>query len=507
MQIITTSKAALSSAVNSLSFIANNRNANPDFRLVSILSDCKERLLKLVSQDYEQCLEFSLEADFSVESDVTFAVNCQALKTALRSCRKKADELTLKFDSKELAIYNAEGKQLGILAVEKSVSSFSIASIPKKAEKQVLASNFQAFLADAAKCVHKDKYKALLNSINISNAGISSTDGKRLLHIALPLNSLKSEVNLLYHRVLPSIKEQWLSLSAWTDETKSRSFVISGENFNYFAYSIGGSFPNWQSVVPEEKHLDTEISFSTEDWKILPEFLKELAKDKDEYVRLFLSDKVLFVQDSDKRELALTAKVTGALQEGTTVTLKAEFLHQFLEFGHRSLLLNSQENRAMKARGGIGYYVFMGCALEKEKDEKAQTGEQSQNTNSAISQESQAKSAAAEKVPKTVGKIAQETSQNAVPDVSPRITENRTNPTKKGKETMSTNHETETDVFTPEDALSSLTELRTSVRAINQAVTAICRKFRAGISEQKQRDRLYQDALKKLERIREASVI
>ena len=72
---------------------------------------------------------------------------------------------------------------------------------------------------------------------------------------------------------------------------------------------------------------------------------------------------------------------------------------------------------------------------------------------------------------------------------------------------MSTNHETETDVFTPEDALSSLTELRTSVRAINQAVTAICRKFRAGISEQKQRDRLYQDALKKLERIREASVI
>ena len=78
-----------------------------------------------------------------------------------------------------------------------------------------------------------------------------------------------------------------------------------------------------------------------------------------EHVALTVEENCLKVVDATGRTVHLNnAEVKGG-QLPCTTHVKAEFLLKIVKFGHDTLTMNTRDNRAMKADGGAGFYVFM----------------------------------------------------------------------------------------------------------------------------------------------------
>ena len=102
------------------------------------------------------------------ETEIDFCVPFKELKDLIRMGRSETIELSGKFiEFPELEEPSAD------------------------AVSAILPVNFGELLTQAAAVVDRSKYRRLLQGINLSNAGVTATDGKQLLHLPMPLSLAK----------------------------------------------------------------------------------------------------------------------------------------------------------------------------------------------------------------------------------------------------------------------------------------------------------------------------
>ena len=99
----------------------------------------------------------------------------------------------------------------------------------------ILPVNFGELLAQAAAVIDRSNYRRLLQGINLSNAGVTATDGKQLLHLPCVL-SLSNDVTIPFPSALLAAKTSEMGvLQVWDN-----LFQIEIGNFKWHGKLLEG---------------------------------------------------------------------------------------------------------------------------------------------------------------------------------------------------------------------------------------------------------------------------
>ena len=201
----------------------------------------------------------SVVVDAFTEAEIDFSVPFKELKDLVRMGRSETVELS--------------GEFIEFPELEEPAAD---------AVSAILPVNFGELLAQAAAVVDRSNYRRLLQGINLSNAGVTATDGKQLLHLPCVL-SLDKDVAIPFPSALLAAKTSEMgTLLVW-----DKFFQIEIGNFKWNGKLLEGQYPNWRGVIP---------SAESHDYRFIWIFLSILCS---------VLDKILFLLynlNIDKRE-------------------------------------------------------------------------------------------------------------------------------------------------------------------------------------------------------------
>ena len=169
----------------------------------------------------------SVILDAFTENEIDFCVSFKELKDQVRIGRSETIELT--------------GTFIEFPATEEPAADAISAILPV---------NFGELLAQAAPIVDRTGYRRVLHGINLSNAGVTVTDGKQLLHLPCAL-SLAKDVTIPFPSALLAAKTSEMgTLQVWDN-----LFQIEIGNFSWHDKLLEGQYPNWRGVIPSPENL------------------------------------------------------------------------------------------------------------------------------------------------------------------------------------------------------------------------------------------------------------
>ena len=160
----------------------------------------------------------SVILDAFAETEIDFCVPFKELKDLVRMGRSETIELP--------------GKFIEFPAFEEPTAD---------AVSAILPVNFGELLTQAASVVDRGNYRRLLQGINLSDAGVTVTDGKQLLHLPCVL-SLAKDVTIPFPSALLAAKTSEMGvLQIWNN-----LFQIEIDNFKWCGKLLDGQYPNWR---------------------------------------------------------------------------------------------------------------------------------------------------------------------------------------------------------------------------------------------------------------------
>ena len=358
--------------------------------------------------------------------------------------------------------------------------------IPRDAESTVLPTSFANFLLQAFTCTGDVKDRLALSGVNVSSRGIAGTDGHQLFHLPLPLQ-LKDDVTLPPSKVYAALKSlRWTSLAHWRTAANERMFGISGDGFRFAAKALDAYYPQFWQVIPAQDMCDVKVTLTTESAQSLQKFLA--AKTDGATAQLTVHpDRIEILETSDKdltqRTGVFEARCFCPNNPPHSVHFNTCFLKQFLKMGFLSLSFPSKASGPLVSSSGVGTYVFMPIGKPPEASEPA--------------------AATASPVP--------ETRPAAVPAASQTVPTPRNQPEKEKPAmtpaipvTANPSPAVASPVQTNplDETLASIASMREQLSNLETRLLEAGRKLKSALIEQRQKERLYAEALRKLDRIR-----
>ena len=274
----------------------------------------------------------SVILDAFAETEIDFCVPFKALKDLVRIGRSETIELT--------------GTFIEFPATEGPAADAMSATLP---------ANFGELLTQAAPIVDRTGYRRILHGINLSNSGVTVTDGKQLLHLPCVL-SLAKDVTIPFPSALLAAKTSEMG----TLRTWDNLFQIEIGNFSWHGKLLDGQYPNWRGVIPSPESHDYSITLNEPD-KVL-DWVKMIPSQKttngvelnvmpDGSVTL-----VSCIQPDFK--LNTQATVTG-VRPRAVLTLDHEIILRMLLQGYTTFKAHSDGLVPVLACGGAGQYIAM----------------------------------------------------------------------------------------------------------------------------------------------------
>ncbi len=419
-------------------------------------------------------------------------------------CDEKGGTLHLGLELFRQALLQATGHQielasdtLGILLCSdgRQVAALPAASPadtapfqpPAEADSTYLPNSFANFLLQAFSCASDDNKYTAVTGVNVSKDGIAGTDGKQLFHLPLPLQ-LKDAVTLPPSKCHAALKVlRWTSLCHWRNAAHGWMYAIQGEGFRYAAKAVDAPYPDYRRLLAAEADGDVSFMLTPEGAGALEEFLA--ARQAGLFVRLTVHKDRVVLEDMEgvergKAEFAASAEGSAI---PCSVPLNTRYLRQFLKMGFRSMSMSSRRPAPLVSVNGVGKYLFMPC------------GEPAPSTQTASSP--------------VVSPVVP-----PVPQVNPKPAAATGSQPKKEKNTMP--QSTSPTPFIPANAanvsqaivaanpldetLASLASMREQLSNLESRLLEAGRKIKAALLEQRQKERQYAEAARKLERIRMA---
>ena len=274
----------------------------------------------------------SVILDAFAETEIDFCVPFKELKDLVRMGRSETIELTGKF---------IEFPEL------EEPSDDAISAI--------LPVNFGELLAQVASVVDRSNYRRLLQGINLSNAGVTATDGKQLLHLPCVL-SLVKDVTIPFPSALLTAKTSEMGvLQVW-----DKFFQIEIGNFSWHGKLLEGQYPNWRGVIPSPESHDYSITLHEVE-KVLA-WVKMIPSQKTTNgveLNVMPDGSVTLVSCIQPNfELNTSATVTG-VHPRAVLTLDREIILRMLLHGYNTFSAHSDGLVPVIASGGAGQYIAM----------------------------------------------------------------------------------------------------------------------------------------------------
>ena len=274
----------------------------------------------------------SVILDAFAETEIDFCVPFKELKVLVRMGRSETIELT--------------GKFLDFPKLEEPTED---------AVSAILPVNFGDLLTQAAPIVDRAGYRRVLHGINLSNAGVTATDGKQLLHLPCVL-SLAKDVTIPFPSALLAVKTSEMGvLQIW-----DTFFQIEIGNFSWHGKLLEGQYPNWRGVIPSAESHDYSITLH--DTEKVISWVKMIPSQKTTNgieLNVMPDGSVTLVSCIQPNfELNTQATITGVLPRAV-LTLDREIILRMLLQGYTTFKAHSDGLVPVIASGGAGQYIAM----------------------------------------------------------------------------------------------------------------------------------------------------
>ena len=295
----------------------------------------------------------SVAVDAFTETEIDFCVPFKELKDLVRMGRSETIELS--------------GKFIEFPELEEPSDDAVSAMLPV---------NFSELLAQAASVVDRGNYRRLLQGINLSNAGVTATDGKQLLHLPMPL-SLAKDVTIPFPSALLAVKTSGMgTLQVW-----SNRFQIEIGNFSWHGKLLEGQYPNWRGVIPQPESHDYSITLN-EPGRVL-DWVKMIPSQKTTNgveLNVLPDGSVTLVSCIQPNfELNTQATVTG-VRPRSVLMLDREIILRMLLQGYTTFKAHSDGLVPVIASGGAGQYIAMPMRTIKTNSIPKQEENKMENT-------------------------------------------------------------------------------------------------------------------------------
>ncbi len=274
----------------------------------------------------------SVAVDAFAETEIDFCVPFKELKDLVRIGRSETIELS--------------GTYIEFPELEEPTA---------EAVSAILPVNFGELLTQAASVVDRSNYRRLLQGINLSNAGVTATDGKQLLHLPCVL-SLTKDVTIPFPSALLTAKTSEMGMLLVWD----KFFQIEIGNFSWHGKLLEGQYPNWRGVIPSPESHDYSITLH--DIEKVLNWVKMIPGQKNTNgveLNVMPDGSVTLVSCIQPNfELNTSATVTG-VRPRAVLMLDREIILRMLLQGYNTFSAHSDGLVPVIASGGAGQYIAM----------------------------------------------------------------------------------------------------------------------------------------------------
>ncbi len=291
----------------------------------------------------QEVLEYQLSSE--VDSQVDVAVNFEAFRVAVRSCKVK--NISLEFAETHIFV----GDEL----VEVIKCDFPKINRPVNGKVCDLSADFVPLLAKAASVVNQHDFRRQLQGINLNGDGITVTNGKELLTIPYP--GLETMTIPFPQALLATKTEARGILTVWRDEKDSTCFELKAGTWTWTAKALEGEYPNWRVIVPKAEARTHFISIAKNDLERISNFLKTIPPKQPNTpidLQMVNRDTLCF----KAKDLELTVSAESNVEDDFTMCIDRDIILRLITLGHHRIDFFSNQT-PFTGVGGCGTFVAM----------------------------------------------------------------------------------------------------------------------------------------------------
>ena len=304
----------------------------------------------------------------SQSEQITFKTECRSegafhsivgfdeFRDAVRSSRNK----TLELENGDGVLRVGDRTLFPMSGVEWAVSRENEPSTVSELPK-----NFVSLLTEVAQLVNRNEPRKVLQGINLSREGITTTNGRELLNIYIPLNVDDFTIPLPLALMQTKTTESG-RLYTWSDNL-SKGCRIETEHWTWYANGLEGNYPNWRQIIPAQNTLVRSVSFLPERGQQLETFLKNIPdQPPHNAVELYQSEPGYLNVLAGEMHTSIAAEFTGDWND-VSLMLNKHVLLRLLSEGHTKIEM-ADNHSPILATGGTGRYVTMPLYQPKSKE-------------------------------------------------------------------------------------------------------------------------------------------
>ena len=233
-----------------------------------------------------------------------------------------------------------------------------------------LPKDFVALFATAAPLVDRNNPRKVLQGINLCREGITTTNGRELLNIYVPLNVDDFTIPLPLALMQTRTTESG-TLCTWTDRT-GKMCRIETEHWVWYAEGLEGNYPNWKQVIPSQKALVRSVSFLPERGQQLEIFLKNVPDQPPHNpVELYQSEPGYLNILAGEMHTSITAEFIGNWND-VSIKLNKHALLRLLSEGHTKIEVGDGHFPIL-ATGGTGRYITIPLYQPQKQNQEPKT--------------------------------------------------------------------------------------------------------------------------------------
>ncbi len=339
---IEVNKNELERALIALGKLISRMSPVPEHK--SLLVECKDGKVCFSTRSPSEQMTFRTACAGEVEFHCI--VGFDEFRNAVRGYRNKV----LEIEENEGPLRVGERTLLPMSGVEwrsfQEGEHCSVSELPK---------DFVALFAAASPLVDRNNPRKVLQGINLCREGITTTNGKELLNIYVPLNVDDFTIPLPLALMQTKTAKAGM-LCTWTDRT-GKMCRIETEHWIWYAEGLEGNYPNWKQVIPSQKALIRSVSFLPERGQQLEIFLKNVSDQPPHNpVELYQSDDPGYLNIlAGKMHTSIAAEFIGNWND-VSIKLNKHALLRLLSEGHTKIEAGDGHFPIL-ATGGTGRYV------------------------------------------------------------------------------------------------------------------------------------------------------
>lgn len=352
---IEVNKNELERALIALGKLISRMSPVPEHK--SLLVECKDGKVCFSTRSPSEQMTFRTACAGEVEFHCI--VGFDEFRNAVRGYRNKV----LEIEENEGPLRVGERTLLPMSGVEwrsfQEGEHCSVSELPK---------DFVALFAAASPLVDRNNPRKVLQGINLCQEGITTTNGKELLNIYVPLNVDDFTIPLPLALMQTKTAKAGM-LCTWTDRT-GKMCRIETEHWIWYAEGLEGNYPNWKQVIPSQKALIRSVSFLPERGQQLEIFLKNVPDQPPHNpVELYQSDDPGYLNIlAGKMHTSIAAEFIGNWND-VSIKLNKHALLRLLSEGHTKIEAGDGHFPIL-ATGGTGRYITIPLYQPKTQEPK-----------------------------------------------------------------------------------------------------------------------------------------